>query len=64
MSFQSKKKPRYCHIVLESSMGPPRAVRYKEGGLKMLCNLEKWNTSILLYSMTRPNLVKREEIIL
>jgi len=64
MSFQSKKKPKYCHIVLERSMGPPRAVRFKEEGLKMLYNLQKWNTSVLLYPTTSLNLMRREEMTL
>jgi len=45
-------------------MGPPRAVRSEEGGLKMLCNLEKWNTSVLLYFTTSSNLMRRKEMIL
>ena len=64
MSFQLKKKPRYCYVVLGSSMGPPRTVRFKERGLKMPCDLEKWNTLVLPCSTTSPNLVRREEIIL
>jgi len=64
MSFQLKNKPRYCHVVLGSSMGPPRTVRSKERGLKTSCNLEKWNTSVLLCSTTSLNLVRREEMTL
>jgi len=45
-------------------MGPPRAVRSKEGELKILCDLEKWNTSVLSCSTTSLNLVRREEMTL
>ena len=64
MSFQLKNKPKYCHVVLGSSIRPLRTVRFKERGLKTSWNLEKWNTSVLLCSTTSPNLVRREEIIL
>ena len=41
MNFQSKKKPRYYYVVLERSIGPPKAVRSKEEELKMPYNLQK-----------------------
>ena len=62
--FWSKKKPKYHHIVLGSNIEPSRVVRSKESGLKTLYDLEKWNTSVLLYSTTSPNIIRRVEIIL
>ena len=45
-------------------MGPPRVVRSKEEGLKIIYNLEKWNTSVLSYSITSLNLMRKKEITL
>ena len=64
MNFQSKKKPRYYYVVLERSIGPPKAVRSKEEELKMPYNLQKQNTLVLPCSTTSLNLVRREEMIL
>jgi len=38
--------------------------RSRGGGLKALCNLEKWKTSVFEYSARRPNLERRLEVTL
>jgi len=57
-------KLKYFHVSLENRIGPPRAERLRRGGSKTPCDLEKWNTSILPYSIMRPNFSKRKEAIL
>ena len=44
-------------------MSPPRIERSREGGLKALCDLEKWKTSVFLCSITSLNCFKRRDII-
>jgi len=38
--------------------------RSRGGGLKALCDLEKWKTSVFEYSARRPNLERRLEVTL
>jgi len=44
-------------------MGPPKVVRSSSRGIKTLYDLEKWKTSIFPCSITRPNYLRREDIM-
>ena len=63
-SFLSKKKPRYHHISLNLSKGPLKNVNSKRGRLMIFVDLKKWKTFNLLCSITRPNWLKRDKIML
>ena len=51
-------------MSLEYKTKSPKQLRSREGRSKTLYNLEKWNTSVLLYLITRLNWLKSKEIIL
>ena len=41
-------KPRYPHMSLGQRIGPPRGLRVRGGGLRRLCDLEKFQISHVL----------------
>ena len=47
-----------------SKIKPSRGLRSRGGGLKILCNLEKWKTLDFLCSIMSPNWLSRDKIIL
>jgi len=59
-----EKKPRYCQMFFCLCIMPPKVLKSKGEGLKILDNLEKWKTSDLLCLIIRLNHLKKEEIIL
>jgi len=63
VSYQ-KKKSRYHQVSFYLSITLSKSLKSKGGELNFLDDLEKWKTSDLSCSMTRPNCLKREKIIL
>jgi len=49
-----KINPRYCYIFLGQRIRPPNNIRSKEKGLKILYDLEKWNTPVFPCSTISP----------
>ena len=62
--FSIKEKVQVSPSVFGLRIAPPKGLRSKGGGLKFFVNLEKWKISDLLCLMTRPNCLKRKEIML
>jgi len=59
-----KKNPRYYYVSFGLSIASPIGLRSSRRGLSFFVNLEKCKTSDLSCSITRPNWLKREEIML
>jgi len=57
-------KPRYLQISLGYKIRLLIGEKSRGGGLKALCNLEKWKTSVFKCSARRPNLERRLEVTL
>ena len=64
MSFLSKMKPKYHHVVFRVNVGPPINKRSSREGLKSSWDLKKWKTSVFPYLIAKLNWSKIEEIIL
>ena len=62
--YLSKKDPEYCQVSFGFKTVPCKCLKSRKEGLNFFVTLEKWKTSDLLCSMTSPNYLKREEMIL
>lgn len=62
--FSIKEKVQVSPNVFGLRIAPSKGFRSKGGRLKFFVDLEKWKISDLSCLMTRPNCLKREEIML